>query len=860
MRAAELRTRYLRFFAERGHEQVPSSSLVPDDPTLLFTSAGMVQFKDAFWGRAKPSFSKAVSAQKCFRTTDIESVGKTAFHHTFFEMLGNFSFGDYFKEGAIRLAWEFVIDELGLPPDRIWVSVYEDDDEAFTLWTDLIGIPEDRIQRLGKEHNWWGPVGDRGPCGPDSELFYDLGEEHSCGSTCDLLGCDCDRFSEIWNLVFLQYDAQPDGRLTPLEQSNVDTGMGLERTAAVLQGVTSDYACDVFTPLVEAVEALAGGPLPEALHPERHVVADHVRGVVALVADGVLPSNERQGYVLRRILRRAVRAGQRLGVPENRLASLVDPVVASLGEAYPEMAAARALAERVISQEEASFRRTLRAGEIRLDEVLGRLRDEGAHEIPGDVAFELYDTYGFPVEMTVEIASEHGLGVDRKGFEEGMSAQRERSRTKASASEEGEALPTLEGAATSFVGYETLDAEATLVRILENGSLRGLVFDSSPFYAASGGQLSDTGVVSNQSRDGEGTVHDALRTAGGIILHRVAVERGVFEEGDRCLLRVDPERRRRIERNHTATHLLHRALRDILGDHVAQAGSQVAPDELRFDFTHYEPLTPEQLGAVEDLVNRVALSDEPVRTEEMALEAAVRSGAVAQFTDEYRGKDSVRVVSVGDFSRELCAGTHVRRSGEIGLMRITAEEGIAAGTRRIRAITGDAVVRRMRSDDALLAQIRARVGDDPVDGLRRIDEELAGLRAIERAAGEEAVEARAKELQAEAESVKGVALHVSRVDGLTVDRLKELADRIVAAQEPCVAALFAETEGRAVVVVKRSPEVDAVDAGAVVRAAAAALGGGGGGSAQFAQGGGPNASDIDAALLEVRESLRAALD
>jgi alanyl-tRNA synthetase len=855
MRAEELRTRYLSFFAERGHERVASSSLVPEDPTLLFTSAGMVQFKDLFWGRVRPQFPKAVSAQKCFRTTDIESVGRTAFHHTFFEMLGNFSFGDYFKEGAVRLAWEFLIDELGLAPDRIWVSVYEEDDEAYALWEDMIGIPTARIQRLGKKHNWWGPVGESGPCGPDSEIFYDMGEAHGCGPQCRHLACDCDRFSEIWNLVFMQYEAQPGGELSPLETNNVDTGMGLERTSSALQGVVSDYAGDLFLPLIEAVESLVGEAVPEELHRERHVVADHIRGVVALVADGVLPSNERQGYVLRRILRRAVRASRTLGLEERRLATLVNPVIETLGSAYPEMASARALAERVIAQEEESFLRTLRAGEARLNEVLERLLERGAKELPGDVAFELYDTFGFPVEMTREIAAERGVAIDQDGFDRGMAAQRDRSRAQTSGPSGDADLPVIEGDATRFVGYDVAEVDATLLKVLEDGDTTRMVFDASPFYATAGGQVADSGTIENQSRKGAATVEDVRRLPSGIVLHTVRVVGGSFEEGDRCALRVDAVRRRRIERNHTATHLLHRALRNTLGDHVTQAGSQVAAEELRFDFTHYEPMSADQLRDVEDLVNAIVLDDALVTTAEMGLEEAIASGAAAQFGDEYRGKDTVRVVSVDDFSRELCAGTHVRRSGEIGLLHITSEEGIAAGTRRIRAVTGDAVLRKLREREAVLSALRGRLGDDPLEGLRRVDDELEALRSAARAADEQDVAARVEEIVSSSQSVDEVSVFVARADGLSVDQLKDLADRVVATAPPAVAILAAETEGRALVVCKRTLEADKIDAGSFVKTLSARLGGGGGGSPQFAQGGGPKTKDLDEALRDIQAIL-----
>ena len=858
MRADDLRQRYLQYFIDRGHRRVPSSSLVPDDPTLLFTSAGMVQFKSIFEGRVAPRFPTAVSAQKCFRTTDIESVGRTAYHHTFFEMLGNFSFGEYFKEGAIRHAWGFVIDELALPEDRIWVSVYEDDDEAYTLWNDGIGVPGERIRRLGRRHNWWGPVGDSGPCGPDSELFYDMGASAACGPDCRGVACDCDRFSEIWNLVFMEFNAQPDGSLHRLERRSIDTGMGLERTAAVLQGVTSDYACDLFTPIVDEIERLAGGRIPDAMRRQRDVVADHIRGVVALLADGVLPGNERQGYVLRRILRRAVRAGQQLGLAPEALPKVVEPVVATLGASYPEIAAVRSLAHRVIAQEEANFRRTLRGGEARLKQVLDDIQDDGQSVIPGAVVFELYDTFGFPAELTAEIAEERGMSVDRAGFDGEMGAQRERSRaTGGLSSAPTRGAPIVDGAATRFVGYEVLESDARVQRVLagDPGTLR-VVFDASPFYATSGGQVTDTGSVKNVSRPGTADVVDVERTEQGVFVHSLHVTSGGFQIGDECSLHVDRGRRRRIERNHTATHLLHAALQRVLGEHATQAGSQVTPEELRFDFTHFEPLRADDIVAVEDLVNEITLADEAVTTVEMATEEAVASGAAAHFADEYRGKETVRVVSVNAFSKELCGGTHVRRSGEIGLVRIVAEEGIAAGTRRIRAVTGDAVLQRMRSGECQLQSLRERLGDEPVAGLERLDEELRRLRKEARAAGQLVAQTRAEELSQSAERFGDVRGLVARADGLAPEELKALADGLVEELSPAVVFVAASVGGRPAVVCKCSPGLSTVHAGELVREASRRLGGGGGGSPQFAQGGGSDSDAVDEVLEAVRMRLR----
>ncbi|HIE47604.1 TPA: alanine--tRNA ligase, partial [Candidatus Bipolaricaulota bacterium] len=551
MDSRELREAYLSFFERNGHKRLPSANLIPEDPTLLFTSAGMVQFKDIFWGKVPPKYPRVTTCQKCFRTTDIERVGTTAYHHTFFEMLGNFSFGDYFKEGAIRLAWEFLTQELSLPKERLWVSVYEEDDEAYAIWRDVIGIPPERIARLSKEHNWWGPVGGKGPCGPDTEIFWDWGKEHACGPDCAGPACDCQRFSEIWNLVFMQYDARPDGTLRDLSRRNIDTGMGLERTTAVLEGVMSDFDTDLFRPICEEIEASMPRHASRVTR-YRNLLADHIRALVFLIADGVLPGNEKQGYVLRRVLRRAVRAADRLELPEGILVRLVEPVVATLGDVYPEIVERRRLVEEVLSQEERAFRRTLRAGEALLERALAGL--EEGDVLPGEVVFELYDTYGFPVELTEEIARERGISVDREGFERRMEEQRARSR-KVAAYEAGFAVRdpgALEP--TVFRGHTELVLEAGLSAILDEagegrdaagtGSWR-FVFPETPFYAEAGGQIADTGVIENLSRPGRAEVAD-VQKVDGTFLHAVRVASGEFRVGDRCRLMVDEARRRAI--------------------------------------------------------------------------------------------------------------------------------------------------------------------------------------------------------------------------------------------------------------------------------------------------------------------------
>jgi len=849
MKTAELRKRFIGFFAEKGHKVVPSSPLVPHDPTLLFTAAGMVQFKDIFWGRAKPGFTRATSCQKCFRTTDIENVGKTAYHHTFFEMLGNFSFGDYFKQEAIELAWEFVTKELGIPTERLWASVYKEDEEAYSIWRDLAGLPPERIVKLGKEHNWWGPVGDSGPCGPDSELHYDTGRDDGCAPDCNDITCDCDRFAEFWNLVFMQYAAKKGGGLAPLEQRSIDTGMGLERMAAILQGVETNFEIDIFAPIIEAISTEVSGAIPPERIAFRNTIADHIRGVVFLLADGVMPGNERQGYVLRRILRRAIRAEENLELAPGSLAKFVDPVIESLGDVYPEIVPIRPLAERLIGREEETFRRTLHAGEQRLGRLLDELKRSGETVFPGELAFELTDTYGFPLELTEEIARDEGIALDIEGFERALEEQRKRSKKSAvRADADAATVDEWEGKKTEFVGYETLEAEAKIVGIKEGDGILKVVFTRTPFYALSGGQIGDTGTVENLSRPGKGIVRDTRKGGGGTILHQIEVTEGGFQVGDRCRLSVDPSRRRRIERNHTATHLIHAALRTVIGPHATQAGSEVTDRELRFDFSHFAPLTDEELRAVEDWANAAVLADHPVTTELLSLEEAKKTGAIGLFEEEYRTRDRVRVVSVGSASKELCGGTHVRRSGEIGLIKIVSEEGIASGVRRIRAITGDGIISRIREQDRLLARMKAELGEDPAEGARKLKGQLDALRSRLDALEGERTERLAEELLASSEKIGRVKLIAGRIDGMGVDRLKSIADILEEKGRPAVAILVGEASGRGIAVCKVSKGIDGLDAGELVRTMAKTLGGGGGGSRLFAQGGGPRVDRLEPAL------------
>ncbi len=860
MKSADLRRAFLEYFRENGHALLPSSSLVPNDPTLLFTSAGMVQFKDIFWGKVPPRYPRVATCQKCFRTTDLERVGTTPYHHTFFEMLGNFSFGDYFKEGAITLAWRFLTQELRLPSERLWVSVYEEDDEAYAIWRDVIGIRPGRIVRLGKDQNWWGPVGNSGPCGPDTEIYWDWGDP-PCGPECQP-ACDCGRFSEVWNLVFMQYDAQPDGSLKELATKNIDTGMGLERMSAVLQGVRSNFQTDLFRPILEEIRGLGG----TSHSPSENVVADHIRACVFLVADGVLPdSEESRGSVLRKVFMRLFRHAERLGIPGPELVRLVEPVAETLGAVYPEIAERRPLVERVIRAEAEVFHRRKEA----LARLMARLPAE-AKLIPGEIAFTWYDTHGIPRDFLEAEAKEQGLSVDWEGFERELAAQRARSRQTFSYNTVG---VTGEGAvivrATKFVGYDTLVTEMAVEGALDlAGQARAellagnegfLVFAETPFYAEAGGQVADTGWIENLSRPGQAEVLDVQKSPQGT-RHRVRVVAGAFGPGDRCRLVVDAPRRKAIQRAHTATHLLHAALRKTLGQHVIQAGSWVGPEELRFDFTHFAPLSPEEQEGVERLVFAAVLEDIPVVVEELPLEEAKTRGAIAHFEEEYRGKERVRVVQVPGVSQELCGGTHVSRTGEIGALVIVAEEGVAAGTRRIRALVGEKARRyfaELREERGKLAALLKAPPGEHLAKAEKTLAEVSSLRRENQRLREELALLRAKDLSSQAEEVHGTKLLGAVVEG-DPEAVKTMADRLAEVLGRSVVILGTAHGGRGFLVAKVLG-VEKVSAGELVKVGAQVLGGSGGGRANFAQGGGPLPENLPQAVATALERARAAL-
>mgnify|MGYP006266291841 CR=1 FL=1 len=862
--SAAIRRAFHEFFAERGHEIVPSASLVPaNDPTLLFTNAGMVPFKDVFLGREQRPYQRAVSAQRCVRAggkhNDLENVGYTARHHTFFEMLGNFSFGQYFKRDAIRYAWAFLTERLELPAERLWVTVYADDDEAAAIWLEDVGVDPERFVRIGSADNFWS-MGDTGPCGPCSEIFYDHGPDVPGGPP-GSPDEDGDRYVEIWNLVFMQYDRGADGALTPLPKPSIDTGMGLERMAAVAQGVTNNYDIDLFRHLVEATARLVG--TEDRTGSSLRVIADHIRACAFLVVDGVLPSNEGRGYVLRRIIRRAVRHGYKLGVSEPFFWQLVAPLVEEMGEAYPELTRNQSLVERVLRLEEERFRETLEQGLRLLETDLAGLEGD---TVPGETVFKLYDTFGFPVDLTADVAREQGLHLDMAGFEAAMTAQRERARAaSAFRAEYGGAADF--GGTTTFSGHDVHEDAAQVIGLYRDGGAvdalsageKGMVIlDRTPFYAEAGGQVGDAGyLVANGV---EFAVEDTQKYAQARG-HLGELVSGTLRLGDAVDARIDGVRRDRITLNHTATHLLHAALREVLGEHIHQKGSLVAPDRLRFDFAHFEPITREQLQAIETLVNAWIRRDTEADIFETDYDAAIAMGAMALFGERYG--DRVRVVRFGEVSTELCGGSHVGSTGRIGLFRLTTEAGVSAGVRRIEAVTGAAAIEHMQTDARVLDQAAGMLRVSPDNLLVRIEQDVEKLRTLERELGR---------LQQKLASQAGDALadRVAVVDGVNVlatqvdaaaDSLRGTVDQLKNKLSTGVIVIAAVQGDKVRLVAGVTQDLtDRVRAGDLVNHVATQVGGRGGGRADFAQAGGSDAAALPAALETVTEWVQARLN
>jgi len=886
--SAEIRRQFLDFFQSKGHTVVASSSLVPgNDPTLLFTNSGMVQFKDMFLGAEKRSYTRATSSQRSLRAggkhNDLENVGYTARHHTFFEMLGNFSFGDYFKRDAILYAWELLTEVYGLPAEKLWVTVYHSDDEAFDLWHNEVGVPSERIVRIGDNKgalyasdNFWA-MGDTGPCGPCTEIFYDHGPAFAGGPPGSPEE-DGDRYIEIWNLVFMQFERAADGSLTPLPKPCVDTGMGLERLTAVLQHVNSNYDIDLMRALVAA--AAKATHHSDLDNPSLRVIADHIRACAFLIVDGVLPANEGRGYVLRRIIRRALRHGHKLGQTELFFHTLVGKLDELMGQAYPELHAKRGLVEQALKGEEERFAETLDTGMKVFEQVVAALPVASSsvvgapsisRVIPGTDAFKLYDTYGFPVDLTADVARERGLTVDLVGFERCMDEQRERARAGSSfdavhtlSSEAMKDLP-----ATQFLGYAALDAEALqVVGIVKEGQLAAelregeramVILDRTPFYAESGGQVGDQGQL--HSADGKMHVEETIKLAGTFHGHVGRWVGAPLQVGGSIAAQVDAERRQATVLNHSATHLLHAALRQVLGDHVSQKGSLVAPDRLRFDFSHFQPIAAADLQRIERLVNTEIRRNVAVETLQMGMQEAIEFGAMALFGEKYG--ERVRVLKMGEFSTELCGGTHAQRTGDIGLLKIIAESGVAAGVRRIEAVTGAAAEAWIAEHEGRLGEVAdllCTTGADIPHKLKRVFERQRELERELESFRAKAANTAWAELATQANKLQGIQLVAARIDGLDAKALREGVDQLKAVLSDCVVLLASGSEGKvALIAGVHGAALGKIKAGDLIAHVAAQIGGKGGGRPDLAQGGGDDGPAVAAAIAGVRAWVAAKL-
>ncbi len=862
MDAAELRTRFLDFFASKGHTIVDSAPLVPgNDPTLLFTNSGMVQFKEAFAFREDRGYTRAATCQRCLRAggkhNDLDNVGYTARHHTFFEMLGNFSFGDYFKEEAISFAWEFLTEVIELPPERLWVTVHDSDDEAERIWIDKIGFDPDRITRLGDDDNFW-TMGDTGPCGPSSEIFWDHGPEVPGGPPGSPDG-DLDRYIEIWNLVFTQYDRSADGTLSPLPKQCVDTGMGLERLAAILQNVHSNYEIDLFQALIERAAELLD--YQDLSSPSLKVIADHIRSAVFLIADGVIPSNEGRGYVIRRIIRRALRHGHKLQSSGPFFYRLVDTVVSEMGDAYPLIRQTQEQIERVLLKEEEQFELTLDQGMRILNDAIDAMEST---EIPGEVVFKLYDTYGFPTDLTADVARERNLTIDLEGFEQEMTAQRERAR----AASQFDAVETGEielGVTSSFTGYETLEGSANILAVVQDGGVVEtvttgsealLVLDTTPFYAESGGQVGDRGVIS--AGTGRFSVTDTVKD-GDSWLHRGRVIEGQLSTGDQVSTVVDHETRDAIRLNHSATHLLHAALRQVLGEHVNQRGSLVDSEKLRFDFSHFEAVSKSELREIERLVNQQVRQNSPIETEVMDINAAKEKGAMALFGEKY--SEEVRVLTMGDgFSVELCGGTHAVRTGDIGLFRIVSEQGIASGVRRIEALTGRGALTEVEETDDLLAESASLLKAEKTSIAEKIQSLVDQNKKLEKTISDlnrKLASGGGQDLSESAIDLGEFKLLVSQLDGADPKSLPDALDRLKNKLGSGIVVLGTVNEGKVGLIAGVTKDLtDRFNAGDVVNQVASQVGGKGGGRPDMARAGGSDPAALPGALASVEAYIR----
>ncbi len=868
MKSHDIRRIFLEFFKDRGHQQVKSASLIPmDDPTLLFTNAGMVQFKSVFTQEESRPYKRATTCQKCMRAggkhNDLDNVGYTARHHTFFEMLGNFSFGDYFKEGAITMAWELLTEVFKLPKEQLWITIYQDDDEAFDIWRKKIGIPAERIVRMGEKDNFWA-MGDTGPCGPCSEIHIDQGPEVGCRRPECKIGCDCDRFLELWNLVFMQFNRQPDGTMIPLPNPSIDTGMGLERISAVLQSVHSNYDTDLFVPIINLVAEMARITYGDRENQDvaLRIIADHSRASAFLIADGILPSNEGRGYVLRRIMRRGMRFGYMLGFHEPFLYKVADKVIDMMSDVYPELTAHRETIGKLIYSEEDRFSATLNNGMKLLNETLEDLKTKKASTIPGEVIFRLYDTYGFPVDLAEDIAREAGLTLDHGGFQALMEKQRERAQKAWKGSGEREIPPIYRKLSTQlkgirFVGYERLSIETSVHALIregqplkqaEKGETVEVVTPETPFYGESGGQVGDRGMILSENASAK--VLDTQKPLPDFVVHKVKILEGTLTVGDKVTLTVDEKRRQAITRHHSATHLLHAALRAVLGEHVRQAGSHVTDTRLRFDFTHFQALRPTEIRQIEEIVNEKVRANIPVKKEEMAFDDAIQAGALAFFGDKYG--DIVRVVQVPGYSTELCGGTHVERTGDIGAFFIISEESVASGVRRIEAVAGAAAIQYAQTQRKLLEDVARQLKVPPQETRKRVAALQQEIKEYEKRF--QSLEAKmasswVSDLIAAAKENNGIKFVGGAVPGADPKVLRAMGDEIRNKLGSCVVVLGSRNESKAHLIVMVSKDLtDRIDANALIKMIAPAIGGQGGGRKDMASAGGKQPEHLDKAL------------
>lgn len=875
MTGQELRTKFLHYFQEREHTIVPSYPLVPkNDPTLLFTNAGMVQFKDVFLGEEKRSYKRATSVQKCVRAggkhNDLEMVGRTARHHTFFEMLGNFSFGDYFKKEAIQYGWEFLTEVIGLPRDRLYISVFQDDDDAYNLWANDMKMPRERIYRMGEEDNFWA-MGPTGPCGPCSEIFIDQGKALGCGKPSCAVGCDCDRYLEIWNLVFMQYDRDESGKLTPLPNPCIDTGMGLERLAAVVQGRTTNYDTDLMMSIINEAAQITGREYgkDDEINVSLRVLTDHARASAFLISDGVIPSNEGRGYVLRKIMRRALRHGKLLGQKGTFFHKITSKVIEDFKDAYPDLKVNSNFIQRVVLNEEESFGNTLHYGTQRLEEIVQKVRKENLATIPGEEIFKLYDTYGFPTDLVEETAKDAGLEMDMAGYEKAMQEQKTKAAASWKGSGEKEVAPFYKeflqnSSPTEFAGYESTEGKATVLAILKDetkiesatkGDSIQILLDRTPFYGESGGQVGDSGSAFNDKVQIE--LLDATKPLPGLIVHKAKILNGSLTTGDSLTIQVDKDTRQNTALNHSATHLLHAALKEVLGEHIKQAGSLVAPDRLRFDYTHFSPLTEKESRRIESLVNEKIRENIQVSTLEMEINDAIKEGAMALFGEKYG--DRVRVVTVPGFSKELCGGTHVSATGDIGLFRILSEGGIASGIRRIEAVTGSTAYEKVRSEYEALSAIRSLLKSPSNEELSKIKKLLEKNRELEK----EIVSLKGKmvrgnETPDDIQKVGEVSFLIKNLEGTDAKTLRTYIDNAKNKLKSGIIVAGSVADGKVAMAAGVTKDLThKFHAGNIIKEIAVIVGGSGGGRPDMAQAGGTETNKLDEALKRAEEIIKA---